>query len=150
LAFNDVYNSIFDKVKTDLKTLSGLADDVTVTPTRERVLTEHGNTGNKTGEYSAILQIGPIEDLGGVTTQSNLFEFTLILDLSYFGQNHNTSKTALLSMISLIYDKFNLTTLGGLVRICKVTTFPEDSTVPNLYTHFSRLLIKCEKTVFKA
>lgn len=145
-----LYNSILTTIETQLKTITELAD--VGSPARTKVHFYKGKPAFIAGETEVTIVPGPLIPVTGVTVKSTWDAITIYVDLLYYRKADETLKAAYLVGLTVaekIYDKFHLTSISGLVHICRATILSGEGTLSqkNIDAIPFRVELLCEVAV---
>jgi len=132
---------------TQSKTITELADDAD----GARVFDWRGTNLPIPGRYELEVKAGPMEVIGGLTSNSTINEFQIICDLLYWADSEGQSAAFdnALAVAEKVYDQFSLTTINDLVLKCTVNIAPGDGGLSskNMLAIPIRIILRCEKDV---
>ena len=143
MALANIYKNLVTEIVTQCKTISELADDSGNT----RVHKWQGKRRMKTDDYEAVVIAGPMDNIGGYTSNSTLNNFTVYVDISYNSQNFVTGFDNPMCVAEKVYDKFHLTNINNKCRQARVELLPGETSVEGFYMITVRCVILCEKIV---
>jgi len=151
MALGTLYNSILTTIKTDLKSITELADDTG----RSKVHLYMQSLAVKQGEYEVV--IVPGEMINEASTSHGTWNtFVIHCDLLYYRDRTSdaTLEAAFLKGLTVaekIYDKFHLKRLSGLVKIIRATIEPLEGIISqrNLEAIPIRVTLRLEQPVIQ-
>ncbi len=152
MSLGTLYNQILSQIKTDLKTITELAND----GSREKVKLYKDNLSVKQGEYECVIVPGDMNPIEGVTSHGTWNEFTIHCDLLYWRDRDDDADTQAaflngLTVSEKIYDKFHLKNLSGLVKIIRASIHPLEGTISrrNIEAIPIRVTLRLEQPVIQ-
>lgn len=151
MGLSTIYNTMLIDIESNLKSITELSD-VIETPVRSKVHFYKGKPAFKEGEYEVTIIPGIMTPIEGVTSHSTWNEFLIFIDLLHYRNSTDTIRQAYLNGLTVaekVYDKFHLSNIITLVKVCRVTIMPGEGVLSqrNIDAIPFRVQLACELAV---